>query len=155
VVGFSLAYTPYGTTAGLFILAMIFYLAARLVANAESAQWVLLIIVIVIAGVVVAPNFVCRGCAGPTTACKSNLKTIGTALEMYCTDNSGKYPEDLAKLTPNYLKTIPTCPSAGSDTYSLSFLSTSEPDAYTVFCSGANHVDVSVPPDFPMYTATQ
>ena len=29
---------------------------------------------------------------GQLTACKSNLKNIATALEMYSTDNSGQYP---------------------------------------------------------------
>jgi len=54
------------------------------------------------------------------SACKSNLKNIATALEMYATDNRGRYPTGLDQLlqppTP-YLKQIPTCPAAGRSTY--------------------------------------
>jgi len=41
------------------------------------------------------------------TAMKSNLKNIGTALEMYSSDHKGRYPEKLDYLTPDYLKTLP------------------------------------------------
>lgn len=95
--------------------------------------------------------------------CVSNLKNTGTALEMYATDNTGEFPQSLKSLTPNYLKTIPTCPSAGADTYSggyaasRSLLSNGKPvGAYTVVCSGANHTRRgNVPPNFPQYTSTQ
>ena len=55
-------------------------------------------------------NYCGRG-SGKLTRCTSNLRVIGTALEMYSTDWSGRYPRELAKLTPNYLKTMPTCPA--------------------------------------------
>ncbi|MCE1245369.1 MAG: hypothetical protein LWY06_01860 [Firmicutes bacterium] len=51
---------------------------------------------------------------GELTATVSNMKNIGTALEMYSTDYNGKYPEKLAKLAPNYLKTIPK-PARGGE----------------------------------------
>ncbi len=59
--------------------------------------------------------------SGSLTACKSNLKNIGIALEMYSTDWSGSYPKSMTQLTPNYLKTIPKCPKAEGDTYSGSY----------------------------------
>jgi hypothetical protein len=93
--------------------------------------------------------------SGQITACKSNLKNIGTALEMYSTDNYGRYPPALSKLTPNYLKMIPTCPSAGMNTYSAGYRSASSPDAYTVFCGGRHHEAFGSAPDYPQYNSTQ
>lgn len=59
------------------------------------------------------------------TQCKSNLKNIGTAMEMYSTDCGGRFPHDASCLTPNYLKRIPTCPTVGSDTYTAGFANAS------------------------------
>ncbi|MHC9542416.1 MAG: hypothetical protein AB9903_23135 [Vulcanimicrobiota bacterium] len=42
------------------------------------------------------------------TTMKSNLKNMGTALEMYSADHKGLYPEKLEQLTPDYLKTLPS-----------------------------------------------
>ncbi len=55
--------------------------------------------------------------------CLSNLKDVGTAMEMYSTDYAGRYPMvpgsrqftdqlvPLAQLKPGYLKAVPTCPT--------------------------------------------
>jgi len=88
---------------------------------------------------------------GRLTYCKSNLKNIGTALEMYSTDNMGHYPVALSALTPNYLHHIPTCPAAGSNTYR--YTSASAPDAYTVYCRGNNHSISGIGPDQPSYNS--
>jgi hypothetical protein len=98
---------------------------------------------------------------GQFTACTSNLKNLGTALEMYSTDYKGKYPpvdSGLSLLTPNYLKTIPACPAAGKVTYSY----TGGPDAalngpgyqdyMELRCVGSNHKAVGVQGDLPAYT---
>jgi hypothetical protein len=53
--------------------------------------------------------------------CEDNCKKIGTALEMYSTDNSGRYPEKMDYLIPAYLSKIPDCPAAGKDTYSAGY----------------------------------
>lgn len=110
-------------------------------------------VVPVIAAVAV-PNFMRARAQGQVAACKSNLKNMGTALEMYGTDNAGHYPTRLSQLTPNYLVTIPTCPAAGSDTYAASFESAQNPDAYTVFCAGKHHEAVGYPANHPCYTST-
>ena len=93
------------------------------------------------------------------TACKSNLKNIGTALEMYSTDFAGDYPSGLSSLTPKYLKAIPECPAAGSVTYKLT-LGPNAPsnehhfeDYYHVQCTGEHHGSVSVPSNYPQYDA--
>lgn len=109
-----------------------------------------------VAGAFLVPNFIRARSRGQLTACKSNLKNIGTAYEMYSTDWSGQYPSTIDKLTPNYLKTIPECPSAGSITYSamVGQAANNNPgfkDYYYVECHGANHTAVSVKANYPAY----
>lgn len=89
---------------------------------------------------------------GTLTACRSNLKNISTALEMYSTDANGLYPLSLDALTPGYLRTIPTCPFAGSMTYV--YTSHSNPDNFTVYCAGNNHDASGMGPNQPSYTST-
>lgn len=93
---------------------------------------------------------------GQFTQCQSNCKNIGTALEMYSTDNSGHYPPSISSLTPAYLRSIPTCASAGRDTYTASYKvfvarNKGETDAYTFFCSGNYHSFIGVAGDYPQY----
>jgi hypothetical protein len=86
--------------------------------------------------------------------CESNEKNIGTALEMYSTDNSGRYPRSLSKLVPSYLLAIPTCPTAGTDTYSRYYQSASNPDGYTFMCT-AKHKIAAETWNFPEYCSSQ
>lgn len=95
-------------------------------------------------------------CIGTLTACKSNLKNIGTAYEMYSTDWSGKYPPRMSLLAPNYLKTLPECPAAGRVTYRATTGATANnnpnfEDYYYVECHGSNHKAVSVTANYPAY----
>lgn len=99
------------------------------------------------------PSFARARTAGTLTACKSNLKNLGTALEMYGTDYSGRYPTSLSRITPNYLKSIPTCPAASAETYSASYASASNPDSYTLCCRGSHHQ--GLPANFPQYNSNQ
>jgi hypothetical protein len=95
------------------------------------------------------------------TGCKSNLKNIGTASEMYSTDNKGDYAPSLARLTPNYLRLIPTCPSVERNTYSRGYTAINSHvgqtpyNAYTVVCTGNNHVEHGLPRNYPQYTSVQ
>jgi hypothetical protein len=84
-------------------------------------------------------------------ACKANLKNLATALEMYSSDFAGHYPTSLARLTPNYLQQIPTCPAARRDTYSGGFVSGQAPDRYAVWCAGDNHPGLGLGPNLPAY----
>lgn len=86
------------------------------------------------------------------TACKSNLKNIATALEMYADDHEGTFPESLEALTPEYLRQIMVCPSAEKDTYSSSYSRNTEPDGYVMRCHGENHHILGAP-DYPAYDA--
>lgn len=102
------------------------------------------------------PNFVGCRCASPLTACKSNLKNIGTALEIYSTDHNGQYPGSLDELYPEYLKREPSCPQAKHATYRASFGPKAPfndgnyQDYYLVECTGDNHPEVT-DPDYPKY----
>lgn len=125
-------------------------------------ELMIVIAIIAILAAILVPNFIRARAQGQLTACKSNLKNIGTAMEMYSTDWSGKYPSPItsskAKLTPNYLKTIPTCPAAGKDTYNFTTAFNGSPvyqDYYYVECSGSNHTAVSVTGNFPAYNGIQ
>ncbi|MHC9544325.1 MAG: protein kinase [Vulcanimicrobiota bacterium] len=86
---------------------------------------------------------------GNLAACRSNLRNIGTALEMYAADNNGRYPAVLSVLTPEYIKSIPTCPSRFQENYM--YASMTEPDIYTVWCGGKNHASQGMPANFPEY----
>ena len=113
-------------------------------------------IVLFLSGNIVA-NFVRARSSSQVGACHSNLKNIGTAMEMYATDWSGKYPASLELLTPNYLKTIPECPAVGWVTYRAQFnqgcqWNTADfQDYYVVWCDGESHSYQDVPDGFPFY----
>lgn len=116
---------------------------------------------VLVLGAILVPSFIRARAGGHLTGCKSNLKNIGTALEMYCTDHDGKYPNSLDVLTPRYLKTIPSCPSTNSMTYVLTlgpkaaYNSDHYEDYYFIECTGENHTSVGVTGDFPAYNGIQ
>lgn len=91
-------------------------------------------------------------CSGTLTACKSNLKNLGTSLEMYSTDFYSRYPDNLIQVMPNYLKVIPTCPNAGTQTY----VYTTSPDhlQYTIYCKGNYHKGVNSE-NYPQYDSME
>jgi type II secretory pathway pseudopilin PulG len=113
--------------------------------------------VLALLGSIVIPNFMRAQARNGGTACRSNLKNIGTAFEMYSTDWSGKYPTALSQLTPNYLKTIPECPSAGLITYTVqtglnaTYNTEGFVDYYFIQCEGSNHTAFGVPANYPQY----
>jgi prepilin-type N-terminal cleavage/methylation domain-containing protein len=132
----------------------------RLVRRKKSGGFTLIELMIVIAiiailAAILVPNFIRARAQGQFTACKSNLKNIATALEMYSTDAQGRYPTTLSKLSDEqrYLRTIPTCASAGSDTYTGAYEAKSNPDRYTVYCEGDNHAAVDAGANYPQYNS--
>ncbi|MBS2036510.1 hypothetical protein JST97_16075 [bacterium] len=104
------------------------------------------------------PNFYHQGCGGQLTVCKSNCKNLATALEMYASDNGGRYPRQLEQLNNTiYLKTLPTCPSAGKITYT-NYIVTQNPDSFSFACVGDNHAQAyssfhKPSRNFPRYNA--
>ncbi|MCD4786179.1 MAG: hypothetical protein K8T10_20345 [Candidatus Eremiobacteraeota bacterium] len=125
--------------------------------------FVLVLPVIGILAAILVPNFLRARGQGQFTQCQSNCKNIGTALEMYSTDNKGEYPDDLEYLVPDYLRAIPTCASFGDDTYSKSYESKASDEtesiknssAYTFYCSGQNHKAVGVTGNYPQYNSRE
>lgn len=117
-------------------------------------ELMIVIAIIAILAAVLVPNFIRARAMGQLTSCKSNLRTIATAVEMYAVDNRARYPATTAILTPNYLKTLPSCPTAVADTYSNGFTSSSLPvDNFNLFCEGSFHLGVSIPVDHPVWNS--
>lgn len=98
---------------------------------------------------------------GRLTACKSNLKNLATALEMYASDYGGAYPPRLELLTQgnSYLKTIPTCPAAGRMTYEYRVIP-GKTRNFEMYCSGDHHRQAYVgfegdSTNYPQYNGEQ
>lgn len=65
--------------------------------------------------------------------CRKNLKNLGTALEMYSTDWAGQFPQNLEKLTPDYIREMPQCLAVDRDTYSQTYR-VGELDVFGLWC---------------------
>lgn len=119
--------------------------------------FLMLLCICVVLVAILVPNYLRARSGGQLPACKSNLKNIGTALEMYSTDWSGKYPTAMAQLTPNYLRVLLECPSAGSMTYQLhtgtgaAYNTKGYEDYYFVSCSDTNHSAIGLNAGYPQY----
>lgn len=96
---------------------------------------------------VLVPGNISARRQGQFTACKSNLKNLGVAMGMYATEH-GEYPGSLRQLTPGILRTIPTCPAAGRETYLVTATT-----GFTLVCAGQNHSNVKAPRNYPQYTS--
>jgi hypothetical protein len=109
-------------------------------------------------GLLLLPDYLNAIAQGQLTHCQSNLRLLATALEMYSSDNFGRYPihmRQLLRLDPRgaaYLRNLPTCPSAGTMTYGKYLVLTS-PDTFTLCCQGTHHARANpqAPPDWPEY----
>lgn len=98
-------------------------------------------------------NFATAKALGHLNACRSNLKNLATGLEMYFTDHQGSYPDDLSKLVPDYLTTIPDCPASKTPSYSYKVLP--EPDSYQMQCTGGAHGGAGLETGLPAYNGQQ
>ena len=123
-------------------------------------RWLLLVVgVVVFLFCSLLPNFLKARARGQLTACKSNLKNIATALEMYASDNTGQYPKSLDGLFPkSYLRRIPSCPSSGTD-HDYTYEVTTKPDNFSMTCKG-DHANAykgfnADPHGFPQYHSEQ
>lgn len=81
-------------------------------------------------------------------ACRGNLRSLARALELYTADHPGQPGPPLTELVPGYLKKLPTCPAANSDTYSEVDWSG---ENFTVCCRGNHHAALKVPADHPTF----
>lgn len=90
------------------------------------------------------------GPEGQLTHCKSNLKHIATALDMFVVDH-GRPPENLAQLTPTYLRQLPKCPTSdSSDDYSQTYKVQGK--NYTIGCR-ADHTVAGCKKGYPKYSS--
>ena len=127
-------------------------------ARRDREQWgftlielLTVIAVIAILAAILVPNFIRVRSKSQLTACKSNLKNMATAIEIYSAEHAAKFPPSLPTLTPNYIRAVPECPAIGTDTYSASFSSTNNPSYFLIRCEGPNHVGVDVSPNYPQW----
>lgn len=106
----------------------------------KSRAWLLLgALLLVVAFLIVVPNFIRARSSGQLTACKSNLKNLGTALHMYAADNQGQYPDQLQHIvTHHYLRTLPTCPTAMCMSYTDYHVNPRH-TSFSVGCCGNAH----------------
>jgi hypothetical protein len=86
--------------------------------------------------------------------CQLNLKNLATALEMYSTDNAGRYPHDIGKVVPMYLKQMPVCPGADPGKSVFALQTATNPDAFSICCSGFNHRPKITAANYPQYHNT-
>lgn len=112
--------------------------------------------VLALLGYLIVPGCLRQRQGSHLTFCKSHLKEIGTAMEMYSTDNSGHYPRSLQQLVPKYIKELPECEAAGKMSYTLmtgqtAYNSPGFDDYYLLQCQGSFHTDCSIPKNYPQY----
>jgi len=85
--------------------------------------------------------------------CMASMKNIATGLEMYATDNGGRYPASLSKLTPAYLKTLPRYKSSkGEFGYEQGYKVMAGGKSYVFTCTGGAFTSINVPAGYPRYT---
>lgn len=84
--------------------------------------------------------------------CSRNLQLIGAVLHQYSVKHNGTLPQKLSDLTPGYIESIPTCPSAGEDTYSDSYKWDNATGNFTVCCKGHHHRSSKLQESFPRYS---
>lgn len=117
-------------------------------------ELMIVIAIMAILSALMVPNFVRARSVGQLVACKSNLKSIATAMEVYAIDHKGRYPNalsDLAIASQQYLVKIPVCPAVMADTYSSTYSMCPKPENYTFYCAGGHHVGAGVTGDYPQY----
>ncbi len=124
----------------------------------DSSGWwwalMILLTIAILAVTILVPNFLKARAGGKYTECLSNLKNIGMALEMYADENEKNYPTSLTLLTPDYLHTIPTCPSSWTNRrYIDSYRVSKDFKAYTYYCIGDNHSTVHLDKNYPQYNS--
>ncbi len=106
-------------------------------------ELMIVIAIIAILAAILVPNFVKARAQGQLTACKSNLKNLGTACEMYAADHNGRYPSLYSSIrSEGYMKVLPECPLTPGTSYTYTMKS--NPDYYYLLCTSGNHTQAGV-----------
>ena len=113
-------------------------------------ELMIVIAIIAILAAILIPNFIRAREEAQYSACESNEKNIATALNMYSTDWNGSYPTPTgtvnafgAAFTPNYMQTVPSCPTNNSD-YDY-YVTNVNGNAFTIDQNGDAHTTVPAP----------
>lgn len=106
-------------------------------------ELMIVIAIIAILAAILVPNFVKARAQGQLTACKSNLKNLGTACEMYAADHNGRYPNSYSAIRQEgYMKVLPECPLTPKISYTYTMRS--NPDYYYLLCTSGDHTQAGV-----------
>jgi len=140
---------------GLLAVSVLLSHLGRVVGCTISILEVSMVLVsLLILSAITVPSFLRARQQGELTACKSNLKNIGTALERFHTDNGGKYPSRLEELTPRYIDILPRCSRDRKNDYS--YFTSQSRNAYTMYCNGSKHSDICRNAgNFPQYDSIE
>lgn len=105
-------------------------------------ELMIVVTIIAILAAIMIPNFLRARAQGQLTACKSNLRNIATACEMYAADHRGENPPDLDTLTTPtgvegeevYMTELPTCPLDADEAGYSYALDTDGKPGFTLTC---------------------
>jgi len=146
---------------GLAILAVaslimsVYYLVKKDIPRAFSSLGVVAasLAVLAIPLLILLPSFSGTGERNRLDTCVANLRTTATAIDLYAADHEKALPPSLSGLTPAYLREIPACPAARSDTYSTSYTPAGTGSHFTIYCSGFFHKGLVSRPDYPRFSS--
>ncbi len=105
------------------------------------------------AGYFFLPPYLRRQANERFLSCRTNVKNINIAVEMFIQDHDGANPREMTELYPKYLVQPLICPAAGSSTYQLR--AEHSKDNYVIQCSGHHHADVGLGPNRPAYSKSE
>lgn len=78
---------------------------------------------------------------GPGQTCTAHQDHLAAALRLYSHEHGGQFPHRLSDLVPNYVDRLPSCPSAGQDTYTAGYAPSADRLEFDLCCKGDNHHD--------------
>ncbi len=78
----------------------------------------------------------------------STMTNISTALEMFSTDHSGKYPVSLNELSPDYIRNVPRGLSKAGN-FPFAYRQKNGGKGYAFYCKGTNYAQFGIPADYP------
>ena len=87
--------------------------------------------------------------------CRENIRVLGKALREYRKAYQGQTPVELSGLVPEYMESLPSCPQAGTDTYSDGYETELGSKSFSVYCSGHHHQDQGLEADKPRYDSAE
>ena len=80
-------------------------------------ELMVVVAIIIILAAILVPRYLDVTEQAKTSKCMANQRTVEGAISVYMADHEGTMPGAVGDLTPTYIETTPTCPSAGGYTY--------------------------------------